>query len=408
MKIALVHDYLREYGGAERVLEALHEIWPEAPVYTLIYLPEFLGPHRERIEKWDIRPLTPRWIPFLPKLTSLLRLIAPFLFARLDLSKCDMVIVSATGAYNPNLIKVKKSSNHTPYTIHHTPIHICYCHTPPRYLYGLPTAREWKKHWWIRIPAEVANHLLRLLDFKSAQKVDHFIANSKNISQRIEKFYRREAKVIYPPVNLASSHQPLAPSRTRTKGYALEASGYFRAQAGKEGSYFLTGGRLARAKRIDLVVKACTELGLPLKVFGRMFAGYGEELKRIAGPTVEFLGEVDDQKLAELYANCRAFIFPAEEEDFGIAPVEAMLFGKPVIAYRSGGVVESVIDGKTGLFFNEPTVDSLTEAIKCFNDLNHDIKPEDCIRQAQKFSKGKFKKEIKEFVENKWQKSHSF
>lgn len=374
MKIALVHDYLREYGGAERVLEVLHEIWPEAPIRTLIYLTEFLGPHRERVEKWDIRPLISSRIPFLSKITSILRFIAPILFARMDLSAYDLVIVSATGAYAPNLVKTKPGA------------HFCYCHTPPRYLYGLPTAREWTKHWWIRIPAELANHFLRLVDFKSAQKVDFFIANSENTAQRIEKFYRREAKVIYPPVDtlVSPKHLPGAPQAQ----HHLEG----------ENPYFLTGGRLARAKRIDLAVKACTKLGLPLKVFGRMFAGYGEELKKMAGETVEFLGEVSDEELANLYAGCRAFIFPAEEEDFGIVPVEAMSFGKPVIALRSGGVVESVVEGKTGIFFNKPSVESLIGTLQRFNDLNHLIKPEDCRRQAKKFSKERFKREMKEFV----------
>lgn len=413
MKVALVHDYLREYGGAERVLEALHEIWPEAPVYTLVYLPEFLGPHRKRVEKWDIRPIIFSRTPFLSKITSLLRLLAPLLFARLDLSGYDIVIVSATGAYNPNFVKTKPG------------VHFCYCHTPPHYLYGYPTAREWKKYWWVRVPAEIANHFLRLLDFQSAQKVDHFIANSKNIAQRIEKFYRRETAVIYPPVDIAAGPAARYPHPTSSLTLRALDGGpplVSPAATNKDG-YFLTGGRLARAKRIDLAVKACTKLGLPLKVFGRMFAGYGEELKRMAAcppksagrrwrPTVEFLGEVSDEQLAQLYAGCRALIFPTEDEDFGIVPVEAMSFGRPVIAFRSGGVVETVIDGKTGLFFDEPTVESLTAAIKRFSDLPAGkaglaIKEDDCIRQARKFSKERFKKEIREFVESKWQKSRS-
>jgi len=381
MKIALVHDYLKEYGGAERVLEALHEIWPEASVHTLVYLPEFLGPHRERLKDWNIKPIIPNWIPLINKLISPLRLVAPILFKCLDLSDYDVVIVSATGAYNPNLLKTKPGA------------HICYCHTPPRYLYGLPTAREWKKYWWIRIPAEIANHFLRLIDFQSAQKVDWFIANSKNTAARIKKFYRKEALVIYPPVEIKSKR--------------------VKEQESKSGKYFLAGGRLARPKRIDLAIKACNQLKLPLKVYGKMFAGYGEELKKIAGPTIEFLGEVSDQKLAQLYAGCQAFIFPAEEEDFGIVPVEALSFGKPVIALRQGGVVESVIEGKTGEFFDppatparsaggrgEPTVESLTGVLRKFKPEKY--KPEDCRNQAKKFSKERFKKEIKKFVEEKY------
>lgn len=364
MKVALVHDYIKEYGGAERVLEALYEIWPKAPVYTLVYLPQYLGPHRERFGNWDIRPILPRWLPFLAKLISPLRLLAPVFFGRLDLTDYDLVIVSATGAYNPNLVKTKPG------------VHYCYCHTPPRYLYGLPTAREWKKYWWVRIPAEIANHFLRMVDFRSVQKVDHFIANSKNTAARIEKFYRKKATVIYPPVDVESQATP------------------------KAGGYFLTGGRLARAKRIDLAVKTCTKLKLPLKVFGRMFAGYGEELRQMAGPTVEFLGEVTDEEKTKLFANCQAFIFPAEEEDFGIVPVEAMAVGKPVIALRSGGVLESVVEGKTGEFFDEPTVGSLAAKLQSFKVAKY--RPENCYQQAKKFNQERFKREIKSFIEKNY------
>lgn len=366
MKVALVHDYLKEYGGAERVLQTLHEIYPQAPIFTLVYVPRYLGPHQKRIEKWNVRSLIPRQIPLMDKLISPLRLIAPCLFKQLDLTDYDVVIVSATGAYNPNLVKTKPGA------------HFCYCHTPPRYLYGLPTAREWKKYWWVRIPAEITNHFLRMIDFHSSQKVDYFIANSKTTAARIKKFYRREARVIYPPVDIFEAFKP---GRSRSVQ-----------------SYFLAGGRLGRAKRIDLAIKACNQLKLPLKVYGRPFAGYGEELKKIAGPTIEFLGEVNDQELARLYADCQAFIFPAEEEDFGIVPVEAMSYGKPVIALKQGGVVESVVGGKTGEFFNEPTVESLVKALKKFKPEKY--KPEDCRRQAKKFSKERFKKEIKEFIKN--------
>lgn len=278
------------------------------------------------------------------------------------------MIVSATGAYNPNLIKTDKQRS----------VHICYCHTPPRYLYGLPTAREWKKNPLMRVLAEIANHFLRLVDFRSAQKVDFFIANSRNTASRIQKFYRKEATVIYPPVVINHSGE----ARSRSAGQPL--------------NYFLTGGRLARPKRIDLAIAACNRLKLPLKVFGRAFAGYGEELQKIAGPMVEFLGEVTDEQKAKLYADCRAFIFPAEEEDFGISPVEAMAAGRPVIALRQGGVVESIVEGKTGEFFDKPTVESLVKVLKKFKPEKY--KPKDCYKQALKFSKERFKQEIKEFV----------
>lgn len=392
MKIALVHDYLKEYGGAERVLETLHEIWPEAPIFTTVYLPEFLGPHRDRSEKWDIRPSILQRIPFKEKLISPFRIIAPFIFRSLDLWKYDVVIVSATGAYSSNLITKGKA------------IQICYCHTPPRYLYGYRTAREWKKYWPIRILAEISNHFLRILDFKSAQNVDYFVANSKEVAARIKKYYCRDAKVIYPPVEI------------QTPDVAIEFNiGCGLASHIGGGGYFLAGGRLAKPKRVDLAIVACTKIKLPLKVFGKEFAGYGEELKKIAGPNVEFLGEITDEEKWRLMAGAKAFIFPAEEEDFGITPVEAMAAGTPVIAYRSGGVVESVIEGKTGVFFDppsrkasegrgEPTVESLVRAIKKFEKM--EFKPKDCIRQARKFSKERFKSGMRKFVENVYLQRH--
>lgn len=367
LKVAIVHDYLKEYGGAERVLEALHKIWPETPIFTLVYKPKFLGPHRKRLQKWDVRPMIPSWIPFTEKLISPLRLIAPFLFSRLNLQSYDLVIVSATGAYSPNFVKTKPRA------------HFCFCHTPPRYLYGYPTARDWKKYKVFKILAEIANHFLRLADFKSAQKVDYFIANSQNTAQRIWKFYRKKATVIYPPVEIP------------------EVSIETHLRCVQEGKYFLAGGRLARAKRVDLAVATCAKLGLPLKVFGRMFAGYGEELKRLAGLTVEFLGEVTEEEKFKLFERAKAYIFPAEEEDFGILPVEAMAAGCPVIALRQGGVKETVIEGKTGEFFEEPTVGSLVRVLQDFKPEKYS--PGDCRKQALKFSKEKFTCQIKNFVQ---------
>lgn len=366
MKVALVHDYIKEYGGAERVLETLHEMFPGAPVFTSVYLPDYLGPHKERFKNLDIRPSILQWLPFKAKLISPMRLIAPWVFKRMNFDDYDVVIVSATGAYLPNSIQ-KKSA-----------VHICYCHTPPRYLYGYPTAR--KVGPVLKPFVAVVNHVLRMMDHDAAQNVDLFITNSKETKNRIQKFYRKDATVIYPPVDIP-----------RFTIYDLRFKN-------KKESYYLAGGRLARAKRIDLAVKACRELDLPLKVFGKSFAGYGEELQSIAGPTIEFVGEVTDQEKWELMAGAKAFIFPAEFEDFGIVPVEAMAAGTPVIALKSGGVQESVVEGKTGVFFDEPEVEDLKKAIKRLNNLK--IKPEDCRKQAEKFSKERFMKEVRKLVTN--------
>ncbi|MBU0997981.1 glycosyltransferase [Patescibacteria group bacterium] len=361
MKIAIVHDYIKEYGGAEKVLEELHNLFPKAPIYTTVYLPRFLGPHRKRFEKMDIKPSVLQYIPFKSKLISPLRLLAIPIFKFWNFSKYDLVIVSATGAYQPNLINKGKA------------IHICYCHTPPRYLYGYPTARNWQKLPGINILASVVNHFLRMVDYKSAQNVDLFIANSKEIKARIERFYRKDSVVVYPPVSLSTTQKTI-----------------------KKEDFYLAGGRLARPKRVDLAIKAANKLKLPLIVFGKGFAGYGKELEKIAGKTIKFVGEVSEKEKIKLMSQAKAFIFPAEEEDFGITPVEVMSVGTPVIAFYSGGVKESVIEGKTGVFFEKASVDSLVSVIKKFEKIKIDSK--ECIKQSLNFSKENFDKQIKKIV----------
>lgn len=373
MKVAIVHDYIKEYGGAERVLEALHEAFPEAPVYTSVYLPEYLGPHKKRFSNWDIRTSILQRIPYKQKLISPLRLLAPFAFGRFDLTSYDVVIVSATGGYFPNMIKTKDKEGKGA-------VQICYCHTPPRYLYGYATAREWKKNVVMNVVGEVMNHILRMVDAGSSERVDYFVANSEEVAKRIKKFYNREATVIYPPVDVSK-----AAKSKNTKG--------------NQGKYFLTGGRLARPKHVDLLVRTCTQMGVQLKVFGKAFAGYGEELSVLGGPTVEFVGEVSDEKKWELLAQAKAFLFASEDEDFGIMPVEAMGAGVPVIAYKSGGVKETVINGVTGIFFESLTVEAVREAIEKFEKAG--IDPKDCTAEAEKFAKGRFMLEIEKFVKAK-------
>lgn len=399
MRIALVHDYIKEYGGAERVLEALHDIYPDAPVFTLVYCPEFLGPHKDRFKTWNIQPSFLQYIPFKHKLISPFRLIAPLVFKTFDFSGYDIIIVSATGAYTPNVIR--KDSGQARMTKQ-----ICYCHTPPRYLYGYATAREWKKNMFLRIFGEIANHFLRMVDYQSAQNVDLFIANSENVAARIKKFYRREAIVVYPPAVevLSSKYSSFAKARVDKKVVSIKKGTKLNANSLDARRYFLAGGRLARAKHYDLIIKACNELGVPLKIFGKGFAGYEKELRtsmnrhpgRNDNGQVEFLGEVNDEEKMKLMAGARAFIFAGEDEDFGIVPVEAMSVGTPVIAYKSGGVLETVIDGKTGIFFDKLTVESLKNAIKRFEKMK--IKPEDCIKQTEKFSEERFKREIKNIL----------
>ncbi len=333
MKIALVHDYLREYGGAERVLEALHAMYPDAPVYVGFVDRKSIGRHASRFDGWNIRET---WISRLPgykKLYSPYRIFAPKAFASLDLSEFDIVI-SSSNAYFAKSVRVPNGQ------------HLCYCHTPPRALYGYATMSNWKANPVTRFVGSIMNHFLRGTDFYAAQKVDHFLANSKETARRITKFYRRESVVIHPPVAMVdwvAAHKPkIVPLAQR--------------------EYFLYVNRLALAKHPEIAVQVCSSLSLPLLVVGegKMLAG----LKEMAGPTVSFLGGVDDEQLRELYAGAKAVLYPVEDEDFGIVPIEAMAFGTPVVAHNSGGPTETIVDGVTGVLFDELTPAGLTAALE--------------------------------------------
>jgi glycosyltransferase involved in cell wall biosynthesis len=370
LKIALVHDYIKEFGGAEAVLEVLSDIFPDAPIYTSIYKPQYLGPHQNRLEKkWQSRVHQSffAFIPFVQKIISPLRLLSPLAFKSFNFSQYDLIISSATGAYFPNSLNKKNAKL------------ICYCHTPPRYLYGLPTARKFTNNKIIKFLVDIINHFLRLSDFKYSQNVDQYIANSKTTAARIQKFYRRDSIVINPPIDLPKINP------------ALSREGARRAEG-----FYLTGGRLARAKRFDIAIQACNQLKVKLKIFGRDFSGVSEELKKIAGPTIEFLGEIDNETRSKLYKEAKAFIFSAEQEDFGMVPVESMAYGCPVIAYKSGGVTETVVENKTGVFFDKPTGQSCADAIQKFQKLK--IKPSDCISRAAEFSTEKFISKIKNLI----------
>jgi glycosyltransferase involved in cell wall biosynthesis len=368
MKIALVHDFLREYGGAERVVEAMHEIWPEAPLYTSFVDWKSLGAHAYRFADWDIRPswVQNNWL--VRKFHSPLRFLAPRVWESFDLSEFD-VVVTSSGWFMCRGVIVKKPA-----------IQVCYIHHPPRNLYGYATGSNFQKYWPVRLYATIINFFLRQYDFQTAQKVNYFVANSKETARRVQKFYRRESTVIYPPVNTERSPQI----------------------KGKKRDYFLTVGRLTYAKKMDVIIHACNKLKLPLKIVG---LGKEEEyLRSIAGKTIEFKGGVSDLELSELYAGAKALIFCALDEDFGIVPVEAMAQGVPVIALAQGGVMETVVDGKTGIWFKEPTEKSLEAAMKKFLGLKRDWST-DCLMQAKKFSEERFQKDLKAFIEKKLSKN---
>lgn len=358
MKVAIVDDYLR-WGGAVQVVAVLHELFPEAPIYTI-----FSEVEKDKLlkEKFKNAKIIESWFACLPhpfKLISPLRFLIPLIWGSFDFKDYDLVISSASWAISKGFGNGQTTE-------------ICYCHTPPRYLYGYETSRNWQKHWYVRLYATVVNHFMRLYDYKQAQKVTYFVANSREVAERIKKFYRRESVVINPPVDVL-------------QGQALQ---------NLKREYFLTGGRLEMPKNFDLIIKAFNELGLPLKVYG---TGFQEEhLKSIAGPNIEFLGIVDNEERNRLMAGAKAFIVAAVDEDFGITPVEAMAAGCPVIAYRGGGYLETVVEGKTGEFFNKGTPEALVKILKAFDHKKY--KPENCRFQAQKFSKERFKKEILEFI----------
>jgi len=374
MKIALVHDYLREYGGAERVLEVLHEMYPEAPVYTSFFDWNAMGKHAERFKGWDIRSSWVQKYWFIKKWISPLRFLAPKIWESFDLSEYDVVITSS-GWFMCRGVRARDPS--TVLRMGRKAVHICYIHHPPRNLYGYPTGSTYQKYAIVRLYASIINFFLRHYDYETAQRVDYFVANSKETARRVEKFYRRESTVIYPPVALSTKIQ--APNHKK---------------------YFLSVGRLAWSKQTDIIIRAANMLKLPLKIVG---TGPEEEyLREVAGPTVEFLGGVSDEQLKELYSGARATIFAALDEDFGIVPVESMAAGTPVIGLSQGGVIETVVDGKTGILFSEPTVDCLIAAIKKFDRTYRSDKTNKtymaCVNQAEKFSKERFVKEMHAFV----------
>jgi len=364
MKIALVHDYLKEFGGAERVLMALHEIWPQAPIYTA-----FLDKNSTAGRQFAGAKIIESWLAPLIKhhhLYSPLRFLAPLIWKSLDLSQYDLVIASSSW-YITRGFKVSPKTRV-----------FCYCHTPPRYLYGYQTSIEWQRYWPVRVYALIVNHFLRLYDFWSAQRVNKFIANSKNVAQRIKKFYRLPSVIIYPPVEVK---RIIAATRNL-----------------KQKDYFLIVSRIVGAKGIELAVKAAQKAKVKLKIVGET-AGlrwHGQKLDKLKNQWVKFCGRVDDDQLYHLYGQCRAFLALAKDEDFGITPVEAMAAGRPVIAYHGGGYLETVAAGKTGRFFGKLTVESLAEILETFKSEKY--KPEDCRKQAKKFSKQRFKQEIKKLI----------
>ena len=325
MKVAIVHDFLMQMGGAEKVVEVLHELYPDAPIYTSAYDARAMPAH---YAAWDIRTSFMQRLLLKKKLHRAALLLYPAAFESFDLSSYDLVI-SSSSAFAKGVI-----------TQPHT-THVCYTHSPMRYAWATSSYVEKE-----RIASPLRSllapglHYLRTWDAIAAMRVDRYVANSSSIARRIRKFYRREAEIVHPPVDTARFQ--VAPP-------------------GERGDYGIIASRLVPYKRVDMAVEAFTRLGRPLKVVG---SGRGlKELQAKAGPTIEFVGYASDAELPALIARSAMYLMPGEE-DFGIAPVEANACGVPVVAYAAGGALDVQVDGQTGCLFGEQTIDSLCAAIE--------------------------------------------
>ncbi len=364
MRVALVHDWLTNLGGGERVLAALADVFIDAPIYTSVYNPGKLSLFKDR----DVRTSFLQNWPLAQRKHQLYPILRTLAFESFNFSQYDIVI-SSSSAEAKGIITTTET------------MHISYIHPPTRYYWsgyddylrspGMgalnPLAKDVMPHYAKK---------MRHWDYAAAQRPDMLVANSQTVADRISRYYNRSSKVIFPPVDVD------------------------RFKVSKEkGKYYLVVSRLIPYKRVDLAVQACNKLKLPLKI-----VGVGPEMKRlqsIAGPTIEFLGSLSDEQTASQYTNCKAFIFTANE-DFGITPVEAMAAGKPVIAYNKGGATETVKDSITGVFFEKQSKESLIKAIKASEQINYSSAQ--IIARAELFSKKRFIKNILDLVETSIEK----
>jgi glycosyltransferase involved in cell wall biosynthesis len=362
LKTAIVHYWMLSSGGAERVVEVLASAYPEADIYGLFKCRGACVDVTERMKCSFVNR-----IPLINRIYKSLLPLYPLAAESLDLRGYDLVISSDTNVMKGVLVDQDA-------------VHICYCHTPMRYVWDLYRDFLMRTPMLFRPIFAITSHYLRLWDYSAAQRVDYFVANSRYIQDRIRKVYRRESTVIYPPVEIA-------------RGYISD----------QHEDFYLSVGRLSATKKLDLLIHACNRLGRRLVIAG---TGVEEKrLKSIAGPTIEFRGRVPEAELAQLYAKCRAFLFAADE-DFGIVPVEAQSYGRPVIAYGHGGVLETVKvnsnDGSsdTGLFFAQQTVDSVVDGILRFEAREDSFTPQEIQNHARQFDVSVFLETVRQFVDN--------
>lgn len=353
MNIAIIHDWLSEFAGADKVLWQLKQIYPQADIYTSIYDSSKV----KQFDNYKIYTTYLQKIPFSKTLRPIMVPLMPLAFEQLDLSRYDLVISNTTSAAKGVITKPKTC-------------HVSYCHTPTRYLW-MPEMDERASSSWLR---RRVNKSLKKWDIAAVARVDYFIANSKNVQDRIKKFYHRDSSVVYPPVD-TSFYNP-------------------REEEIVKKNYFLFVGRFVPYKKADLVIEAFNKLGIELRIIG---TGPEEhKLKKIAKDNVKFLGRASDKVLFENLKSAKAVIFPSEE-DFGIVPVEAMACGTPVISYGVGGATETVISGKTGEYFFEQTPGSLTEVVKKFDSKKY--KFSDLRSRAEEFSLEKFRENFRKQID---------
>lgn len=357
MKIALVHDYLVQYGGAERVLECLAEIWPDAPIYTLIHDSNLVH------HKFDKKQIRTSFLQKVPLTKTHHRLFPPLMMLAVEQFNFDYydVVLSDSSSFAKNIVTNSRTK------------HICYCHTPMRYAWDdcQIYTQEFSFPKWVKRLVPFFMNYIRTWDFYSTNGVDQFIANSNFVAKRIAKYYHRDSVVINPPVNVNE--------------FSLSS---------KVGDYYLMVGRMMKYKKMDLVIEAFNDLGLPLKIVGRGMEY--DDLKAMSKHNIEFMGRISDEELPKVYNQAKGFIFP-QEEDFGITAIEALASGRPVIAYKSGDIVENVVDGKSGVFFNQQTKEAIIGAVQRFEKMKFDS--EFIRNSALRFERELFKKKIKEYVE---------
>lgn len=357
-RTVLVHDYLNQYGGAERLLEVIHDLAPSAPVYTSIYDADQLP---SLYRTWDIRTTWMNHLPGVGASHQRYLPVYPLAFERLTLPDCDVVLSSSSA-----FAKAVRPPDGA--------VHVAYIHSPMRFAWNLDAYVEREQMSpVVRQGLRPVMTAMRAWDRRTSGRVDRFIANSSAVRDRIRRFWECDADVVYPPVDT----QRFAPVRDD-----------------QVGEYFLMVSRLVPYKRFDLAIDAFNALGLPLRI-----AGSGrdrEALERRAGPEVQFLGHVSDDELAQLYARARAVVFMSED-DFGIAQVEAQAAGRPVIALGAGGALDTVVDGVTGVHVAEQTVESLIEAVRRFDGMS--FATQRIVEHAQQFSAQRFANELIRIVE---------